>query len=398
MQIADRKFLSQVLRFSSALSFYFVGAGLTQPIMSIYTSGFVGTSYLLVGALISTTGLVKAGMNPVSGFLSDTVGRKRLSTLGALTMSISLAVIALATSSSHLLVSFIFFGMGQAFFFLSMMTSMVEIAGPARLALTLGIYEGGSGASILLGSALSGFVSKTFGMKAVFGVAATLTFTSFLICRFLTVETLHRNGRSGGFAAFRGIRKLISREYFTGMFCAFMYMYSHSLFTTVMPLYVILSMGVPLEMVPLLFIGFSGTTSIGSFMAGPISDRIGRRRPLAFGIGLLGLGFAALPFLRDLTSLVLASLSLGFGSGFFHPIASAIIADVSTPENRGKAYGFYRLARDSGSFAGPAVSGVVSSLFGVPALFGLSATLSLVGALLASFFARETLHRINVKS
>ena len=67
MRVEDRRFLGQVLRFAAALSSMFIGYGLIQPLISLYASGFVGTSYLLVGALMSTIGLVKAGMGPVSG-------------------------------------------------------------------------------------------------------------------------------------------------------------------------------------------------------------------------------------------------------------------------------------------------------------------------------------------
>ncbi|MCX6648977.1 MAG: MFS transporter, partial [Candidatus Bathyarchaeota archaeon] len=85
-----------------------------------------------------------------------------------------------------------------------------------------------------------------------------------------------------------------------------------------------------------------------------------------------------------------ASLALGFGTGFFHPVASALVADISTPEDRGKAFGFYRLMRDFGTFAGPAVAGVVSSLLGVGSLFLLNILLAVVGCLIAVLVIKET--------
>ena len=86
----DRAFLFQLLRYAAALSAMFVGYGLIQPLLSLYTSSFVGASYLLVGALVSTIGLVKAGLGPVSGFMSDRFGRKRMAALGAVSVSLSI--------------------------------------------------------------------------------------------------------------------------------------------------------------------------------------------------------------------------------------------------------------------------------------------------------------------
>jgi MFS family permease len=390
MGAGDRAFVLQVLRHAAALASMFVGYGLIQPLLSLYTSGFVGASYLLVGALVSTIGLVKAGMGPVSGFMSDRYGRRRMAALGALSVSLSIVVITLSRASAHLVAAFVLYGLGQALFFLAIMTSMVEAAGPARRALVLGLYEGVNSFSILAGTWLSGRLTASLGVRPVFGVAAGFSLVSFVACVFLVRET----GVVGGGARLlelRGLRDVLSREYVTAMYSAFLFMYTHSLYLTVMPLYTTLTVRVPDGFLPVLFMGLSGATAFGSLVAGPVSDRLGRRVPLAVGMAVAASSFAALLLSASQTALAAASLALGLGAGFFHPVASAVVADVSTAENRGKAFGFYRLARDLGTFAGPAVAGVVTSLLGVGALFALSAGLLAVGMLLALFAIRETL-------
>lgn len=74
-------------------------------------------------------------MGPLSGFLSDTYGRKRSASLGALLITAGLMIVTFAASTIHIVFSFVLYGMGQAFFFLALMTSMVEVAGPKRRAL-----------------------------------------------------------------------------------------------------------------------------------------------------------------------------------------------------------------------------------------------------------------------
>ena len=385
-----RSFLFTVLRYAAALSTMFVGYGLIQPLLSLYTSGFVGASYLLVGALVSTIGLVKAGMGPVSGFLSDRYGRKRMAALGAVSVSLSILTVTLARSTAHLVAAFILYGLGQAFFFLAVMTGMVEAAGPGRRALVLGLYEGVNSFSILLGTWLSGPLTASLGVRGVFGIAAAFGFASFLACVVLVRETLV-GGAEARLLDLGGLRGLLSREYVAAMYSAFLFMYTHSLFLTVIPLYTTLTVKVPEGFLPLLFMGLSGCTAVGSLAAGPVSDRVGRRVPLAVGMAVAALSFVALALSSSQAVLVAASLSLGLGAGFFHPVASAVVADVSTVETRGKAFGFYRLMRDLGTFAGPAVAGVVTSVLGAGALFTLSAGLLAVGASLALFVIRETM-------
>ncbi|MFH2111060.1 MAG: MFS transporter [Candidatus Bathyarchaeota archaeon] len=389
MDADDRVFIFQVLRYAAALSFMFMGYGLIQPLLSLYTSSFVGASYLLVGALVSIIGLVKAGMGPVSGFMSDRYGRKRMATLGALSVSLSILIVTLAQAAPHLVAAFVLYGLGQAFFFLAIMTGMVEAAGPARRALVLGLYEGVNSFSILAGTWLSGPLTASLGVRPVFGVAAAFSLVSFAACVFLVRETA-MVGQGARLLELSGLRSILSREYVTAMYSSFLFMYTHSLYMTVIPLYTTLTVRIPDGFLPVLFMGLSGATALGSLIAGPVSDRVGRRVPIAVGMVVAASSFVALFLSASQTVLVAASLALGLGAGFFHPVASAVVADISTVENRGKAFGFYRLTRDLGTFAGPAAAGVVTSLLGVGALFTLSAGLMVLGAFLALFVIRET--------
>ncbi len=388
----NRVFMSRVARYAAALSAMFIGYGLIQPLLSLFTSGFVGSSYLLVGALISTIGLVKAAMGPVSGFLSDRYGRKLMSSLGAVSMAVSLLFVTMARTSIHLAAAFVLFGLGQAFFFLALMTAMVEAAGARRRAMALGLYEGVNGFSLLVGTYMSGVLTEALGMRAVFGLATTFSLLSSIVCVFLLKETM-ANDIGARLLDFKGMRGVVSKEYLVAMAGGFLFMYTHNVFTAVIPLYITMVVNLPQSFLPILFVAMSGSTSVGSLISGPVSDRVGRRLPLAAGLVIAALSYALLLLFKTRAMLLASTLALGLGSGFSHPVASAIVADVSSEETRGKAFGFYRLARDMGTFAGPAVSGVVSALLGVGALFALNIFLTLVAAFTAVFLIDETMRR-----
>lgn len=392
MDEENRVFIGRVARYAAALSAMFIGYGLVQPLLSLFTSGFVGSSYLFVGALISTIGLVKAAMGPVSGFLSDRYGRKRMSTVGAFSMAASLLLVTVAKTSIHLTIAFVIFGLGQAFFFLALMTAIVEAAGPRRRAMALGIYEGVNGLSLLVGSYISGVLTEALGMRNVFGLATGFSLLSSMVCVFLLKETM-ANDVEARLLDLRELRSVVSKEYLVAMVGGFLFMYTHNIFTAVIPLYVTMTINLPQSFMPTLFVAMSGSTSVGSLIAGPVSDRVGRKLPLAAGLVVASLSYALLLLFKTRTMLLASTLALGLGSGFSHPVASAIVADISSEETRGKAFGFYRLARDMGTFAGPAVSGVVSALLGVGALFTLNTILTLVAACMAVFLIDETLIR-----
>jgi len=387
---SNRGFLARVAAYLAALFAMFVGYGMIQPLLSLHTSGFVGASYLLVGVIISTIGLVKAGLGPVSGFLSDRHGRKMLGAVGAAMIALSLAVVWLSGSVATLLAGFILYGAGQAMFFLAMMTAMVDAAGPGRRALAMGLYEGGNSVAIMVGSAASSILVGTMGVRGVFSIASALSAAAFAICILLVKETSPSIGRTGTLLDLKGLRNVIGPSYLTAMYTAFLFMYSQNVFSSMIPLYTTQTGLLTVEELALLFVAFSGATALGSFLAGPVSDRVGRRLPIAIGMIFTSLSFIGLYSSSHPLTLVASSLALGFGTGFFHPVASALVADVSSPENRGKAFGFYRLMRDLGTFVGPAVAGIVSAMLGVASIFLLSMVLALGGCILAITVVKET--------
>lgn len=382
--------VARVAGYLAALSATFIGYGMIQPLLSLHTSGFVGISYLMVGVLISTIGLVKAGLGPVSGFLSDVHGRKKLATIGAGAIAASMALVYLSNSTAMLVAGFILYGAGQAMFFLAMMTAMVEAAGPEKRAIAMGLYEGGNGVAIMIGSAMSSLLVSVIGVPAVFGVAAAFSTVSVLVCVLVIKEASPQNGAGGPMLDIKGLKAMITPRYVAAMYSAFLFMYYQSAFGAIIPLYTTQTGLLSVGGLALLFVAVAGATALGSLLAGPVSDHVGRRLPIAVGMVFTALSFAGLYVASTPILLVASSLALGFGSGFFHPVASALVADISTPENRGKAFGFYRLMRDLGTFAGPAVAGIVSSLLGVGTLFLLNIALAILGCLIAMLVIRET--------
>ena len=96
------------------------------------------------------------------------------------------------------------------------------------------------------------------------------------------------------------------------------------------------------------------TASLLKGFSGWFSDRVGRRKPLV----VMGYGLAAVskPLLALAAGwpLVLAARVLDrFGKGLRGAPRDALIADSSSPELRGRAFGFHRSADQIGAVAGP---------------------------------------------
>ncbi len=122
---------------------------------------------------------------------------------------------------------------------------------------------------------------------------------------------------------------------------------------------------------------------------GALSDRFGRRRVLLVSIFGLGLDFLLLAVAPSLWVVLLARVVGGItGAGF--TVASAYIADVTTPDERGKGFGQLGAMFGIGFIVGPMLGGLLGGQD--PRLpFYAAAGLSLVNWLYGYFILPESL-------
>lgn len=95
-------------------------------------------------------------------------------------------------------------------------------------------------------------------------------------------------------------------------------------------------------------------------MWGRISDRIGRKPVMMIGIAGLALSFFIMASADSLLVLFIARIIGGALSSANMPTAMAYVADITTPEERGKGMGIIGAATGLGFVFGPAIGGIFS--------------------------------------
>lgn len=125
-------------------------------------------------------------------------------------------------------------------------------------------------------------------------------------------------------------------------------------------------------------------------MWGRISDRIGRKPVLLIGILGLALSFFLFAISTELWMLFAARIIGGILSSANMPTSMAYVADITTPEDRGKGMGIIGAAVGLGFIFGPAIGGVFSKV-SLNTPFWIAGIVSLVTFIFVLLFLKESL-------
>ncbi len=129
---------------------------------------------------------------------------------------------------------------------------------------------------------------------------------------------------------------------------------SSEMIHSVLPLFLVTSLGASLPIVGLIEGIAEATASIVKVFSGALSDRLGRRKELA----VLGYGFSTVvkplfAVANSPTWVLLARFGDRVGKGIRVAPRDALVADVTNASNRGAAYGLRQSLDTIGAFLGP---------------------------------------------
>ena len=159
-----------------------------------------------------------------------------------------------------------------------------------------------------------------------------------------------------------------------------------------LPLFLTTVLGASVALVGLIDGIAEATASISKVFSGYVSDRVGRRKPLI----LLGYGLGAAS--KPLFALAVGPIPIlgarfvdRIGKGLRGAPRDALVADVTPPDIRGRAYGLRQSLDTVGAFAGPLAAVGLMALFAndMRSVFWVAAIPGFVAVLLVLFGIEE---------
>lgn len=321
-------------------------------------------------------GLAKAATNLLAGALSDRLGRKPVLVGGwIIGLPVPLLIIW-APGWEWIVVANALLGVNQGLTWSTTVIMKIDLVGPARRGLAMGLNEAAGYGAVALTAFATGLLAEQFGLRpapfllglafAALGLGASVLFVretqphadleaSALphaprspMRSVMLTTTLREPALSAASQA--GLVNNLNDGMAWGL----------------LPLYYAAA-GLPVGQIGILAALYPAVWGLGQPLTGALSDRLGRKWLIVGGlftqagaIGLLAVG-------ADFGVWAGAAVLLGVGTALVYPTLLAAIGDVAHPRWRASAVGVYRFWRDLGFAAGALLSGVLADLAGFDA-------------------------------
>ena len=120
--------------------------------------------------------------------------------------------------------------------------------------------------------------------------------------------------------------------------------------------------------------------------AGKFSDWLGRRPTIALGGLISGLGNLWCAYATNYPEFLVARFVAGFGAGLIVTTGHVVLADISTPEKRGRILAVYQGTFIFAVGIGPLPGGLLAEYYGLSAPF-IGSGIASLGAMVVAWFA-----------
>jgi MFS family permease len=361
-------------------------------------------------------GLTKAATNLLAGTLADRYGRKPVLVAGWLVGLPVPLLIIWAPSWAWIVAANILLGLNQGLCWSTTVIMKIDLAGPRRRGLAMGLNEAAGYLAVALTAYLTGLIAARAGLRPEpFYLGLAYAGLGLGLSALLVRETRGHaqleaqltdaeratgaqapdsgpSAAAGGQPSTREIIVHTSLREPALSACSQAGLVNNlndGLAWGLLPL-LFARGGLPVSQIGLLAALYPAVWGLGQLVTGPLSDRLGRKPLITGGMLLQALALAGTAVAGSFRPWAACAILLGVGTAMVYPTLLAAIGDVAHPDWRATAVGVYRLWRDAGFAVGALLAGLVADLAGLTAAIWVVAALTAASGLVVAGRMYET--------
>jgi MFS family permease len=369
------------------------------------------TAYTAGLSFILAFGVAKAATNYFAGTWMDHFGRKPVLVTGWLVAVPVPLMLIWAPSWTWIIVANVLLGVSQGLTWSTTVVMKIDLVGPARRGLAMGLNEAAGYAAVAVTALATGYLADAYGLRPEpFFLGIVFAALGVGLSTLVVKETReHARLEAAGHVARADGKhdhlhgELTSRQVFVQTSFKEPALSSASQAGLVNNL----NDGLAWGLFPILFaaadlsVGRIGVLAalypavwgVGQLFTGALSDRWGRKWLIVSGMWLQAAALALIALADAFALWAVAAVLLGAGTAMVYPTLLASIGDVAHPAWRARSVGVYRLWRDGGFAVGALLAGIVADALGVRAAVWTVAALTAASGMVVALRMYETHHR-----
>jgi MFS family permease len=295
-------------------------------------------------------------------------------------------------------------GVNQGLCWSTTVIMKIDLVGPARRGLAMGLNESAGYLAVSLAALGSGYLAAIYALRPqpfllglIFSIAGLLLSLFFVreSQGHVAVEAQQHHGGAAkadqpSFAKILLLTSWKDRALFAVSQAGMVNNLNDGMAWGLFPLYFALA-ELSITEVSLLAAIYPAVWGIAQLGAGALSDHMGRKRLITAGMFVQAAGILLIMLTHGFWPWAGGETLLGLGTALVYPTLLAAIGDVAHPTWRASAVGVYRLWRDGGYAVGALLAGALADALGLRWAIGAVGGLTFLSGVVVVFVMYETL-------
>jgi MFS family permease len=335
--------------------------------------GLADQSFFLLASFVVVFGIVKAVMNLFAGKLSETYGRKTILLAGWLVALPIPFMLLYAPNWNWIIMATVLLGFNQGLCWSMALNSKLDLAKSSQKGLVNGVNEFAGYAAVGIAGLVTAYIVTWLGAReGLFYFSLTVISAGLILAKLTIVETLpwahlhHQKSVEAGASADQKtlgqlfkMATLQSKPLFALNQAGLVEKFTDAIVWIFLPIY-FMSQGISLIESGAIIAVYGIVWGASQLVTGPLSDKIGRKGLIVWGMWFCGLGIIAIPLTQSVALWSAAAAFIGLGMAMLYPNLGAAVGDFAPAQYRASLIGVYRFWRDAGYAIGALLMGVMA--------------------------------------
>ena len=366
------------------------------------------TAYTSALTFILAFGATKAATNYVAGTFCDRYGRKPVLIAGWLIALPVPLMLIWAPTWGWVIAANVLLGINQGLTWSSTIIMKIDLAGPERRGLAMGLNEAAGYLAVAATALATGYIAARYGLRpepfylGIAYAALGLGLSTFAVRETreyarleATTHLTRADGRHDHLHSQLSDRQVFMHTSFrepalsaasqAGMVNNLNDGLAWGLFPVLFA-----AAGLSIAQIGILAALYPAVWGLGQLITGALSDRTGRKPLICAGMLLQAAALALVALGGSFPVWAVAAALLGVGTAMVYPTLLAAIGDVAHPEWRARSVGVYRLWRDGGFAVGALAAGLLADAYDITTAIWVVAALTAASGLLVAVRMYET--------